>query len=107
MVAGLLLFSIFTPLFSGAVQRSFLGGLDQGLGFLFGVARGILLIVVALMAYEFINPSAPHPMVADSRTTAIFGSLTAQVEDQVPSDVPGWLQSRYDSFISACEAPAE
>ncbi len=41
---ALVVFSIFTPLFSSAVQRSILGGLDQGLGFLFGVARGILLV---------------------------------------------------------------
>ncbi|WP_107495261.1 CvpA family protein [Thalassobius sp. I31.1] len=106
MVIGLLLFSIFTPLFSGAVQRSFLGGLDQGLGFLFGAARGVLLVVIGLMAYDFINPGEPAPMVADSRTNAVFGHLTTQVEDQVPSDVPGWLQTRYNSFIASCEAPA-
>src|SRR3990167_8663504 len=30
---GLVLASLFTPLFSSVVQRSALGGLDQGLGF--------------------------------------------------------------------------
>ncbi len=36
---ALLVVSIFTPLFSSAVQGSALGGIDQALGFLFG-ARG-------------------------------------------------------------------
>jgi len=42
----LVVVSIFTPLFSNLVQRSALGGLDQGAGFLFGVLRGILLVAV-------------------------------------------------------------
>ena len=41
---GLVIASLFTPLFASVVQRSVLGGLDQGLGFLFGVARGVLLV---------------------------------------------------------------
>ena len=45
---ALVLVSIFTPLFSSAVQRSAVGGLDQGLGFLFGVLRGLVLIAIAI-----------------------------------------------------------
>ena len=41
-VIGLIVAALFTPLFSGAVQRSALGGIDQALGFLFGAARGVL-----------------------------------------------------------------
>jgi membrane protein required for colicin V production len=40
---ALVLISFFTPVFSSAVKNSPLGGLDAGLGFLFGVARGALL----------------------------------------------------------------
>ncbi len=32
---ALVVFSIFTPLFSSLVQRSAVGGIDQGIGFLF------------------------------------------------------------------------
>ena len=49
---ALVLFSIITPLFSSVVQRSALGGVDQGMGFLFGVARGILLVAVAFIVYD-------------------------------------------------------
>ena len=45
---ALIIVSVFTPLFAGAVQRSALGGIDQGFGFLFGVARGLLLVVPKL-----------------------------------------------------------
>jgi uncharacterized membrane protein required for colicin V production len=36
----------------GAVQRSALGGIDQALGFLFGAARGVLLIAIAFIVYD-------------------------------------------------------
>jgi membrane protein required for colicin V production len=49
---GLVIASLFTPLFSSLVQRSALGGLDQGLGFLFGVARGVLLVAIAFIVYD-------------------------------------------------------
>ena len=41
---SLMVLSLFSPLFSSIVQRSFLGGLDQTIGFLFGVLRGIVLV---------------------------------------------------------------
>ena len=51
---ALVVVSIFTPLFSSVVQRSALGGIDQGLGFFFGVLRGILLVAVAFFVYDTI-----------------------------------------------------
>ena len=47
---ALIVVSLFTPLFSGVVQRSALGGIDQGLGFLFGVCSLELAGVVLLLA---------------------------------------------------------
>ncbi|MCB1330166.1 MAG: CvpA family protein, partial [Maritimibacter sp.] len=44
LALALVVVSVFTPLFSSAVQRSALGGLDQALGFVFGVLRGLLLV---------------------------------------------------------------
>ena len=49
---ALVIVSIFTPLLSGAVGDSALGPVDQGLGLLFGVARGVLLVIIALVVYN-------------------------------------------------------
>ena len=51
-VVALVLVSLFTPLLAGAVQNSAIGPVDQGLGFLFGIARGVLLVVIALVVYN-------------------------------------------------------
>jgi membrane protein required for colicin V production len=102
---ALIVISLFTPLFSTAVQRSVIGGVDAGLGFVFGVARGVLLVVVALIAYDRVVGSEPVPMVADSRSAQIFARLQGDIEDQIPEDAPGWIMSRYEQLTAACAAP--
>jgi membrane protein required for colicin V production len=67
-VIGLIVAALFTPLFSGAVQRSALGGIDQALGFLFGAARGVLLIAIAFIVYDRVLADQPIPMIDNSRT---------------------------------------
>lgn len=96
----LVVVSIFTPLFAGAVQRSALGGVDQGLGFLFGVLRGVLLVVVALVVYDRLIIADPVPMIDDSRTAKLFAEISDNVDDAIPEDAPGWLVQRYEEFMA-------
>jgi len=103
---ALVVVSIFTPLFSGAVQRSALSGIDQGLGFLFGVLRGALLVVVALVVYDRLIVTDPIPLIDDSRTAKIFAQVSDNVNEQIPDEAPGWLVQRYEELVGACDAPA-
>ena len=103
---ALVVASLFTPLFSSVVQRSALGGLDQGLGFLFGVLRGMLLVAVGLLVYDRVIAGAAVPAVDDSRTAQIFASMQARLNDMVPSDAPGWIVARYEEMVESCGAPA-
>ncbi len=102
---GLILASLFTPLFSSVVQRSALGGLDQGLGFLFGVLRGIVLVGVAFLVYDRAVAANTVPMVDDSRSARIFASFQGKIDAAVPDDAPGWIVTRYNSLTAVC-APA-
>lgn len=102
---ALILFAIFTPLFSGVVQRSALGGLDQGLGFLFGVARGVLLIAVAFFVYQTALAGQDIPMVEDSRAAAVFANLTERIAAQDPQAALGWVTGQYEELVGACAAP--
>ena len=103
----LVVFSIFTPLFSSLVQRSALGGVDQGLGFLFGVFRGILLIAVAFFVYETVLSAQAIPMVEDSRSAAVFSRLTGQIEDRNPEQALGWITTQYEQLVGDCGVPGQ
>lgn len=101
---ALIIFSVFTPLFAGAVQRSALGGIDQGLGFLFGVARGAVLVAIAFIVYERVIVSEPIPMVDNSRTAVVFAQVSESIDEQIPADAPGWIAAQYDNLISQCSS---
>lgn len=104
---ALIVMSIFTPLFSSAVQRSALGGVDQGLGFLFGVLRGILLVAVAFVAYDRAMSGAGIPVVDNSQSAKVFASLQDRLNAEVPEDAPGWITARYQDLIGKCGAPVQ
>lgn len=99
---SLIVVSLFTPLFSSLVQRSVLGGLDQGLGFVFGVARGILLVAIAFFVYETVMTGQQFTIVDESRSAVVFSQFTSQIEEQNPEAALGWITQRYESLVSAC-----
>ncbi len=101
---ALVIFSIFTPLFSSLVQRSALGGWDQGVGVLFGVLRGVLLVAVAFFVYETILSAQDVAMVEDSRAKAVFGRLTGQIGDRDPEAALGWTTTQYEQLVGNCGA---
>lgn len=99
----LVLASLFTPLFSSLIHRSVLGGPDRALGFLFGIARGILLVAVAFFVYKTILSAQSIAMIDDSRSAKVFGSMIAGFEEDDPSAALGWMTSRYEALTGSCE----
>ena len=101
---GLLLMSIFTPLLSGAVQRTALGGADRALGFLFGVARGIALVAIALVIYDRAAAGEPYGPIERSRTAVAFAALQDEIETRMPDEAPSWIVRQYEGLVGACGA---
>ncbi|QBF31388.1 CvpA family protein [Thalassococcus sp. S3] len=99
---ALIVVSFFTPLFSSLVQRSALGGIDQGLGFLFGVARGILLIAIAFFVYDTVITGQSFTIVDESRSAQVFDRFTAQIEAQNPTEALGWITRQYEELVGVC-----
>ena len=99
---ALIVVSFFTPLFSSLVQRSALGGLDQGLGFLFGVARGILLVAIAFFVYDTVITGQSFTMVDESRSAQVFARMTGQIEQQNPEEALGWITQQYEELVGTC-----
>ncbi|WP_431300056.1 CvpA family protein [Tabrizicola sp. BL-A-41-H6] len=101
---GLIVAALFTPLFSSAVQRSALGGIDQALGFLFGALRGVLLIAVAFVVYDRVLSDQAIPMIDNSRTAKVFANFQANIDENIPTDAPGWIAARYNELTDVCLA---
>ncbi|WP_424926992.1 CvpA family protein [Amaricoccus tamworthensis] len=102
-VLALVIVSIFTPIISGAIQNSALGPVDQGLGFLFGVLRGFVLIIVALVIYDQVmGADGGVAMVDNSRTLDILADLKASATESLPEDGPQWIISQFTNLTASC-----
>lgn len=103
LAIALIIVSFFTPLFSSLVQRSALGGIDQGFGFFFGVLRGIFLVAIAFFLYNVVMTGQSFAMVDDSRSAVVFERLIGKIEDRNPEEALGWVTSQYESLMGHCE----
>ena len=107
-VLALVIFSIFTPLFSSVIQRSALNGLDQAAGFLFGAARGVLIAVVGFVIYDWVVGVDVIPMVEDSRSSEIFANLQEQLAGEIDDQqqIVQWITQRYETLIDSTCGPS-
>ena len=99
---ALVVASLFTPLFSSLVQRSSLGGIDQGFGFLFGVLRGVLLVAIAFFVYGTVVTSQDIQMIDDSRSHRVFSRLSTSIEENNPEEALGWITRQYEELVGIC-----
>ena len=103
VAAALLILSILTPIFADAVLNSAVGPLDRGLGFLFGVARGVVLIAVCYMAYEAVLAGAKGWTPLDNAGLRVaLDRLTDAIEARLPDRMPPWLAERIDALTAPC-----
>ena len=100
---ALLVFSIFTPLVSGLVSNSAIGPVDQALGLLFGVVRGVLLVLIAFLVYErVLGGEGGFAQVDNSRSRALMAGLEENLADRLPEDAPGWVRTQYEELTRNC-----
>lgn len=105
---ALLILSIFTPVLSSAVQDTILGPIDRALGFLFGLARGVLLIGVLYLLYDtLVNESERIAMIDQSFSHGFISDAASAIREQAPTAMPEWLQSRIDQLMGECSAPVD
>ena len=107
-ILALIVISLFTPLLTGIVRGSALGSMDSLLGFLFGIARGVLLVAIALVVYEqFFATGEGIDFVENSMTKQVLGDAQERLADRIPSETPAWITERYDQLTEKCQAPEE
>ncbi|WP_299783552.1 CvpA family protein [uncultured Roseobacter sp.] len=101
---ALIVVSLFTPLFASVVQRSALGGIDQGFGFVFGVARGVLLVAIAFFVYETVVTGETYTVVDESRSAVVFAQVSDRIQNSEPEQALGWITQQYETLVGNCGA---
>ena len=96
--ATLVVVSLITVRLSDAILDSKIGPLDRTLGFVFGVARGFLLAVVAFAIFDWLVPEKQPDWVKNARTRPVLTETADRIVALLPSDaaqtIDSWIKSR-------------
>lgn len=106
----LIVVSLITVRISDGVLDSRIGALDRSLGFLFGLARGLVLVVIAYLFFTWLVPENTQPeWIRDARSLPILKKTGAGIVSLLPEDpaaaIPG-IQQEDDSTPPQTPAPA-
>lgn len=85
---ALVVVSIVTVNLSDAILDSKVGALDRSLGFLFGVARGFLLCVIAYVFFSMLDPLDKQPAwMRNAKTRPVLQSVGDDLTAMLPHDL--------------------
>ncbi|MFC4625134.1 CvpA family protein [Daeguia caeni] len=82
----LIVVSLITMKIADFIIDSRIGALDRTLGFLFGAARGVLLVVVAMLFFNWLVPSNQPVWITNAKSKPMLDSLGQQLMSLLPSD---------------------
>ncbi len=83
----LIVVSLITVRISDGVLDSRIGALDRTLGFLFGLARGLVLVVIAYLFFTWLVPEDTQPQwIKDARSLPLLKETGAAIVSLLPED---------------------
>jgi membrane protein required for colicin V production len=89
----LLVVSVITIKISDMILDSRVGALDRTLGFLFGLARGLVIVVVAFLFFAWLVPEKSWPeWVRGAKSRVVLQSTGQALMSMLPDDPEGYLR---------------
>jgi membrane protein required for colicin V production len=90
---ALIVATFITTKIADFVIDSRVGAFDRALGFMFGAARGILLLVIALLFFDWLVQPSPA-WVANAQSRPVLEDLGARLMAALPEDIEESIMRR-------------
>ena len=91
----MLIVSIITVRFSDMVLDSRIGALDRTLGFLFGLGRGLVIVVVAFLFFAWLVPDRSQPeWVRSAKSRVVLQGTGDWLMSMLPDDPESTILKR-------------
>src|SRR5258708_811206 len=95
-IGTLIIVSIITTRVSDMILDSRIGALDRTLGFLFGLARGLLIVVVAYQFFIWLVPDKQQPdWVRGAKSRTMLDSTGEWLKGLLPDDPENTILKRF------------
>jgi membrane protein required for colicin V production len=107
-VIALIVVTVITMKIADFIIDSRIGALDRTLGFLYGAARGILVVAVGLLFFNWLAGDRAPTWIADAKSRPLLESVGAKLESLLPEDPENAILKRLqrDSQSPESAAPA-
>jgi membrane protein required for colicin V production len=106
-VVTLLVVSVITVRISDIILDSRIGALDRTLGFLFGLGRGLLIVVVAFLFFAWLVPTNKQPDgVRLAKSRVVLENTGEWLQELLPQDMDNYL-SQWFKKRSRDEEPSD
>ncbi|WP_442583604.1 CvpA family protein [Mesorhizobium sp. ASY16-5R] len=110
-VVALIIVSLITMKIADLIIDSRIGALDRTLGFVYGAARGVLVVAVALLLFNWLVGSQQPPSVANAKSRPMLESIGKWLESMLPENPENSILKRIipedgDTEAQPPEAPA-
>ena len=93
--ATLLIVSVITVKISDKILDSRIGALDRTLGFLFGLGRGLIIVVVAFLFFAWLVPDRSQPeWVRSAKSKIVLQSTGQWLMSMLPEDPESTILKR-------------
>lgn len=88
-------------LISGPTRNSAASVLDQGLGFIYGALRGLVLVAVIYLIYDNLV-AEPQPFVDNAFSIGVVREIADVILELAPEEMPDWLTVRVEQMMGEC-----
>lgn len=94
----LIIVSFITMKISDFILDSKVGVLDRTLGFIFGAARGLLLVVVAMLFFNWLAPSVEDQprWIVEAKSKPLIDNLGKEIMDLLPNNAEEIIEDLKD-----------
>ncbi len=101
-----LLTMIAVALVTPAVERGTAGAFGSGdrvFGLLFGIVRGVAIIIGGYLLYDvFVPLSDQSDFLTSAGSYDMLKSISSALRDSTAGSIPGWLGGRIEALVDGC-----
>ena len=98
---ALIVVTIVTMKIADFIIDSRVGALDRTLGFLYGAARGVLVVAVALLFLNWLMGSNPPGWVAEAKSRPLLDGVGQWLQGMLPDDPENTVFDRLSDGMSS------
>ncbi len=100
----LIVITIITMKIADFIIDSRIGALDRTLGFLYGAARGILVVAVSLLFFNWLVGDKSPALVSEAKSRLLLESIGATLKNMLPEDLENFILKKLNLKVDEPDA---